>query len=132
MWYTINRMGGCMQYRIGEIVTGKVTGIQPYGAFIVLEDKTKGLIHISELSDWYVKDISQIVNIGDEITVKIIDVDKKTNQARLSLKAVRTGRFRKERIRHRYSAVIPKMKIGFRTIKESMDQWIQNAKEEMK
>ncbi len=127
-----NRMGGFMQYRIGEIVEGIVTGIQPYGAFLVLQDQTKGLVHISELSEWYVKDVSQFVNVGDTVQVKIIDFDKNTNQARLSLKAVQTGRFRKERSYNRYSATLPRGKIGFKSIKENMDQWIQQAKEEMK
>ncbi len=121
-----------MQYRIGEIVEGVVTGIQPYGAFILLKDQTKGLVHISELSDGYVRDVSQFVTLGDNVIVKIIDFDKEANQARLSLKAVQSGRSRKERKYQRYSATLPQMKIGFKSIKEKMNQWIQQAKEDMK
>ncbi|MFV0479639.1 MAG: CvfD/Ygs/GSP13 family RNA-binding post-transcriptional regulator [Anaerorhabdus sp.] len=120
-----------MQYRIGEIVEGTVTGIQPYGAFIVLKNKTRGLVHISELSNLYVKDVAQFVSVGDKISVKIIDFDKETNQARLSLKAVRSGQFRKERNYHRYKATMPPMKMGFKSIEEKMDQWIKKAKEEL-
>ena len=77
-----------MQYRIGQTVEGKVTGIQPYGAFVMLDRQTCGLIHISEISDGYVRDISRYVKVGDTITVKIIDFDSAANQARLSLKAL--------------------------------------------
>ena len=44
-----------MHYKIGEIVEGIITGIQPYGAFVSLDDETCGLIHISEISDGFVK-----------------------------------------------------------------------------
>ncbi len=120
-----------MRYRVGEVVSGRITGIQPYGAFVELEDKTAGLIHISELSDSFVRDVEQFVSVKDQVLVKIIDYDKKSNQARCSLKAVRPGQFRKERNFHRYHAV-PQMKIGFRSIQEKMNQWIEEAKEDMK
>ena len=42
----------------GSIVTGKVTGIQPYGAFVALDENTQGLVHISEITHGYVKDIN--------------------------------------------------------------------------
>ena len=77
-----------MQYRIGQTAEGKVTGIQPYGAFVMLDRQTSGLIHISEISDGYVRDISRYVKVGDTVTVKIIDFDAAAGQARLSLKAL--------------------------------------------
>ena len=57
-----------MQYRIGQTAEGKVTGIQPYGAFVMLDRQTSGLIHISEISDGYVRDISRYVKVGDTVT----------------------------------------------------------------
>ena len=54
-----------MTYQIGQTVEGKITGIQPYGAFVSLDRNTSGLIHISEISDGYVRDISRFVNVGD-------------------------------------------------------------------
>ena len=73
-----------MKYKTGMIVEGKVTGIQPYGAFVNLDSQNAGLIHISEISDGFVKDISKYVQVGDHVKVKIIDFDKKHHQARLS------------------------------------------------
>ena len=50
----------------GSILTGKVTGIQPYGAFVALDDNTQGLVHISEITHGYVKDINDHLKVGDE------------------------------------------------------------------
>ena len=117
-----------MQYKIGQIVEGVITGIQPYGAFIILEDKTPGLIHISEISEGFVKNVENFVKISDRVKVKIIDYDEKNNQARLSLKAINSNGFRKERKSLKYGS-LPPMKIGFKSIKNSMDKWVKEAKE---
>ena len=123
-----------MQYKIGEIVEGVITGIQPYGAFVSLNDKTSGLVHISvifflsEISDGFVKDVSNFVNVGDHIKVKVIDFDEKSKQARLSLKAVNPNRFRKERKSLKYGS-LPVMKLGFKSLEEKMEQWMKEAKE---
>ncbi len=77
-----------MQLKVGQIIQGTVTGIQPYGAFVLIDDQTSGLIHISEISDGYVKDVKNFVNIKDTVTVKVIDVDETCKYARLSLKAL--------------------------------------------
>ena len=53
-----------MSYQIGQIVEGKVTGIQSYGAFVSLDPKTSGLIHISEISDGFVRDVGLFVHVG--------------------------------------------------------------------
>ena len=58
----------------GEIVSGTITGIKDYGAFVQVEDYC-GLIHISEFSDHFVRDITDYVHIGDQIKLKIIFPD---------------------------------------------------------
>ena len=68
-----------MHYQVGQIVEGVITGIQPYGAFVALDNKTTGLIHISEISDGFVKDVARYVKVNDRIKVKIIDFDEKNN-----------------------------------------------------
>ena len=67
-----------MTYKIGDIVTGVVTGIQPYGAFVLVDDEFQGLIHISEVKSGYIKDIAEYLEIGQEVTVQIIDIDEYT------------------------------------------------------
>ena len=121
-----------MAYQIGQIVEGKVTGIQPYGAFVALDGHTDGLIHISEISDGYVKDISRFVAPGDTICVKIIDYDPHTHQARLSLKALRHIHARNRRRPQIRNAALPPMRLGFMSIAAHMEQWLKEAEEEEK
>ena len=76
-------------YKVGKIVKGTVTGIENYGAFVSLENDYTGLIHISEISYGYVKDISNYLKIGDIIYVKILDLDDEFLQLTLSIKNIR-------------------------------------------
>lgn len=121
-----------MTYKTGQITEGKVTGIQPYGAFVALDGHTSGLIHISEISDGFVKDIERFVSVGETVRVKIIDFDPKMNQAKLSLKALHRSRVRNRRRPVVSRASLPPGKIGFRTIEENMKRWIAEAQEDKK
>lgn len=112
---------------IGQVVSGKVTGIKPYGAFISLDDEMTGLIHISEISNGFVKDVSRYVKVGDTINVKIIDIDADSKQCRLSIKALNDRRRQKRKIRYKPLQTT----IGFKTIEENMDKWINEALEEI-
>ena len=60
----------------GQIITGRVVRIMPFGAFVELKPKKDGMIHISRLSDKRVEKVEDVVNIGDSVTVKVLDVDK--------------------------------------------------------
>ncbi len=61
----------------GKILTGKVTGITKFGAFVELEGGETGLVHISEISLSYVNDINDHVKVGDSVEVKVLPSDKK-------------------------------------------------------
>ncbi len=63
-----------MQIEEGAIVTGKVTGVQDFGAFVELEGGKTGMIHISEVAPNYVKDIREHVTLGQEVKTKVISV----------------------------------------------------------
>lgn len=76
-----------MQLEEGKIVSGKVTGITNFGAFVELEDGVTGLVHISEISTSYVKDINDHIKVGDVVDVKILPPDKK-GKVGLSIKQV--------------------------------------------
>lgn len=60
---------------VGSIVEGKVTSVMPFGAFVDLSGRKSGLVHISEISSRYVKDINEVVKKGDTVKVKIIKID---------------------------------------------------------
>ena len=65
---------------------GKVTKLVPFGAFVRVEDGIEGLVHISELAERHVELPEQVVNVGDEIFVKVIDIDLERRRISLSLK----------------------------------------------
>lgn len=65
-----------MSIEVGSKLQGKVTGITNFGAFVELSEGSTGLVHISEVADNYVKDINDHLKIGDEVVVKVINVEK--------------------------------------------------------
>lgn len=72
-------------HQIGQVVSGRVAGLEPFGAFVNLGD-VDGMVHISELSWTSVSHPNEIVKIGQEITVQILDIDLDRNRVSLSLK----------------------------------------------
>ncbi|HTX90159.1 MAG TPA: S1 RNA-binding domain-containing protein [Anaerolineales bacterium] len=69
------------------IVKGKVSRLEAYGAFIDIGAERPGLVHVSEISHDYVKNPSEVLKEGDEVEAKILDVDRRKKQIRLSIKA---------------------------------------------
>lgn len=63
-----------MSVEVGQKISGKVTGITNFGAFVSLPENQSGLVHISEVSDGFVKDINDILTVGDEVTVKVLKI----------------------------------------------------------
>ncbi len=70
------------------VVKGKVVRLEPYGAFVDIGAERPGMIHISEMARGYVKSASDVVKEGDEIEAKVLNVDRKKRQIRLSMKAL--------------------------------------------
>lgn len=64
-----------MQLNVGEVLEGKVTGITKFGAFVSLPGGKSGLVHISEIANGYVRDISQYVQTGMTVKVKILSIN---------------------------------------------------------
>ncbi|QPC47987.1 S1 domain-containing RNA-binding protein [Mangrovibacillus cuniculi] len=65
-----------MSIEVGSKLQGKVTGITNFGAFVELGEGVTGLVHISEVADNYVKDINEHLKVGDQVEVKVINVEK--------------------------------------------------------
>lgn len=117
-----------VDYNIGDIVEGVITGIQPYGAFVQLDNAHNGLLHISEISDDYIKDVYEYLRVREKIKVKILDVGEDEYHYKLSLKAL-NGHPKRIRKYNQYYA-LPKMPKGFSSIEEHLEEWIRIAKEE--
>ncbi|MFC6348225.1 CvfD/Ygs/GSP13 family RNA-binding post-transcriptional regulator [Vagococcus carniphilus] len=117
-----------MEYKIGMIISGKITGIQPYGAFVSLDGNHQGLIHVSEVKHGFIKNISEELEIGQEVTVKVIDIDEYTKKISLSLRVLQEtppAVYRKKKY-----FTNKNKKIGFASIEERLDKWTQDALKE--
>lgn len=78
-------------HAIGQVVPGRVTKLVPFGAFVRVEEGIEGLVHISELAVRHVEVPEQIVSVGDELFVKVIDIDLERRRISLSLKQANEG-----------------------------------------
>ena len=78
-------------HAIGQVVPGKVTKLVPFGAFVRVEDGIEGLVHISELAQRHIEVPEQVAKVGDEVFVKVIDIDLERRRISLSLKQANEG-----------------------------------------
>ncbi len=74
-----------MQVQVGGILEGKVTGVKKFGAFVQLPDGTTGMVHISEVSNEYIQELSDVLTEGQEVKVKVLSVSPEGKVA-LSIK----------------------------------------------
>lgn len=112
-------------YKVGDIVEGTVSGIQNYGVFVDLEDGYNGLIHISEISKKFVKNINDYVNIGEKINVKIVEINEENSKCKLSIKDINYIKVDKK------NNNIKEVGTGFDNLRESLDNWIEEKKAEI-
>ncbi len=112
-------------YKIGMVVTGYVTGIKEYGVFVHLDDQVSGLIHISEISDKFVRDIHHFVTIGETIRVKVLGKDAQ-NHYQLSIKDI------DYRIMKKRGSKIEETVSGFKNLAMNLDLWIKEKENIMK
>ncbi|SDQ29300.1 general stress protein 13 [Virgibacillus subterraneus] len=116
------------KFETGQILEGKVTGIQPYGAFVALDEEIQGLVHISEVTHGYVKDINDHLTTGDEVKVKVLNVDEENNKFSLSIRA--TEEPPKNRPKPQKNQA-PKQQdndnAGFNTLKDKLEEWIEQS-----
>jgi predicted RNA-binding protein with RPS1 domain len=115
------------KYERGKIVKCNVTGIEKYGIFVNLDNYYSGLIHISEISDGFVRNINDYAKIGETIYAKVIDVDELTSHVRLSIKDIdyRIEGNRRETTR------IKEVGTGFDGLKHNRDVWIKEKLKEL-
>lgn len=108
------------KYKKNSIVRGCVTGIEKYGVFISLDEYYNGLIHISEISESFVKNITDYVKVGDTIFVKVVEEDEKNNQLKLSIKGIDYKKDGKKLNK------INETPNGFNNLKTNLYKWISN------
>lgn len=115
------------KYRRGNIIKATVNGIENYGIFVSCDDYYSGLIHISEVSDKYVKDINDYVKVGDIISVKILNVDEELGQLKLSIKNINY-----KNVRDCKKKKIKETSLGFSTLAYNLPFWIEKSLKKIK
>lgn len=113
------------KYKVGNIVEGQVTGIESYGVFVSLDEYYNGLIHISEISNKFVKNIEDFVKVGETIKAKIIDVDEDLGQVKLSIKDIGYNKIRPKKM------TIVEVGSGFGILHDNLDNWINEKLDKM-
>ncbi len=123
------------KFQVGDVVVGKVTGIQPYGAFVSLDEETQGLVHISEVTHGFVKDINEHLNVGDEVKVKVLSANESEGKYSLSIRATEEApkQTKKPSNKPRASAKDAQEEstspAGFNTLKDKLEDWIKQSKD---
>ena len=109
-----------------EVIRVKITGIQKYGAFATIDDNDyNGLIHISEISYGYVKNIRDFMNIGDSIYAEVLTIDDDNKQIKLSIKDID---YKKNGVRLKRMS---ETRNGFQPLKGNLDKWISDKIKEI-
>ena len=114
-----------MNYQIGQLVIGKVYNVKPYALFMSFEDGVTGLLHISEISDSFVRDIEKYGSVGDEIKVKILTIDKENGFLRVSYKQVPPEEAYSSHVNQRRLPTVTEEE--FQPLKDKLDGWINDA-----
>ena len=113
------------EINVNDIIEVVVTGIQKYGAFVLINNKYDGLIHISEISSGYVKNINDYIKIKDKIFAQVVEIDKENNKFKLSIK----------NIDYRNDGKIinndDNFSNGFDPLKDNLDLWINEKIKEI-
>ncbi len=118
-----------MKYQVGQIIIGKVYNVKPYALLMEFEDGVTGLLHISEISDSYIRDIERYGTIDDEIKVKILSIDDDNGFLRVSFKQVPAEESYSSHTNKRCAPVMSDYE--FSPLKEKLDDWIKRAYEEI-
>lgn len=111
------------EYKIGDIIECHVTGIEKYGIFVNIDMYYNGLVHISEISESFVRDIHDYVKIGETIFCRILEVDGDNGQLKLSIKDINYKN-------NNENDAIQETRLGFLPLKENLESWIQNKLKE--
>lgn len=120
---------------VGNIVTGKVTGIKPFGAFVSIDNEREGLVHISEVAHQYVKDVKEFLSVGDEVSVKILKIEEDSGKISLSIKATKPQPQTQQAPKPSAKPKAQKQPSsnnqnrGFNTLEDKLKDWLKESNE---
>jgi general stress protein 13 len=130
------------KFEVGAIIEGEVTAIKPFGAFVALDEKTQGLVHISQVSHGFVKDINEVLSVGQKVNVKIMSIDEESGKISLSIKETQEPPAREERPKRTSQGGRPPRRNkgttayqdpqgeeGFNTFEDKLKNWLKQSNE---
>ena len=107
-------------YQVGKVAYGSVTGLENYGIFLTFDEGYTGLIHISELSEHFVKNVGDYAQLGDVIPCIILEIDENLKQMKCSIKNTDYANDKETFIDH-----------GFAPLKKQLPIWINEKLKEL-
>lgn len=110
------------KYKAGDVIKGKVTGIEKYGIFLLIDNDYTGLIHISEISDKFVRNVFDYVQLGEVIYSKVLEVDEDSKKIKLTIKNFDYRIDDKKELED---------KNGFSLLRKKLPEWISEYKKKM-
>lgn len=106
-------------FKVNDEVTGIVTGIESYGIFVNV-DEYSGLIHISEISENFVRNVGDFAIVGDKIKVKVIEIDENNKHLKLSIKALSETKKKAKKEK------IVETSTGFSSLQDNLEEWVNS------
>ncbi|MDD3207633.1 MAG: S1 RNA-binding domain-containing protein [Bacilli bacterium] len=112
-----------VEFKVGDIIEGTVIELRKFGALMIFEHDVNGLLHISEISDRFVFDISRYIQVGRNYNVKILEIDSNNHFMKVSLRKVTIEDRLDHKAQTRKRSIIDEEYIDFSPLKEQLDQW---------
>lgn len=109
--------------KVGSVVKGEVTGIESYGIFVKLENDFTGLVHISEITEKFVKDVNSYAKLGEKIYVEIKEVDESNKKCILTVKGLNYRIDENKKVKESVR--------GFTPLKQHLPIWIEKKYREI-
>src|SRR5699024_9374652 len=120
------------QLAVDQIIKGKVTAIQPYTAFVTINDDVQGLAHMSEITHGFVKDVNDYLAISDEVNDKIIHIDEENDKVSLSIRATMDAPEKQAKPKSTPQKQQEQPTNGFNTLKDKLEEWIAQSEQREK
>lgn len=114
-------------YKIGDVLTAEVTGIQPYGIFAALDEDTQGLIHISEVKHGYVEQLKDVFEMGERVEVVVLDIDEYDGRISLSMRALQKTKHHPFSNRKKNPRYGKQTGTGFESLNKQLPIWIKKT-----
>lgn len=109
--------------KVGSVVKGEVTGIETYGIFVKINEKYSGLVHISEISEKFVKDVNNYAKLGEIIYVEVQKINPENNHCILSVKDLNYRIDENNKVKESVR--------GFSPLKQHLPKWISEKYAEL-